>query len=276
LYNSLNSRDAGQSSVRMGLLAALTLIIAGCGGGTPPCNDESVLAAVRGSAEHAISEGLLRNDPEMPIEQIMSRVGLSLTDVASSDYDKGIDKRTCSAALRVALPAEVAALNNYRAFRKLALGDTVVHVEGNDIVAPIIFTSYISEQDDQLIVYSEGEDVAAKYIKGAHEAGAFDADLTALPDLYLGPNLYTTAGKRLLIEPVDKDALKFHINHQSHMCRSWAQFITEQRADRLVYDNPEADCSLIFSRLSQVILIEHEGCELMVEACYPDGVYQRQ
>ncbi len=262
--------------VRLALFAAVPLMVAACGAKTPPCNDETVIAAVMGHAEQAIVDGLLRNDPELRVEQIMSQVRLTVTDVASTGYNKSIDKHICSSALRVTLPAEIAALNDYRAFQKLMLGDTKVKVEGNDIVAPITFSSYRSEQNGQLIVYSEGENVAAKYIKGAHEAGAFDADLGTLPDLHAGLTLYTTAGKNLLLEPADNGVLKFHVNHQSHMCRSWTQYITEQRGDTLVYSNPQAGCSLFFSRLGQIMLVEHEGCELMAKACYPDGVYQKQ
>jgi hypothetical protein len=262
--------------MRLAVLAAVTLIVAGCGGNTPPCDDETVIAAVHGYAEQAITDALMRNDPDLRVERIMSRISVAVTDVTSSDYNKSIDKHTCSAALRVTLPTEIAALNDYRAFQRLALGNTEVRVEGNDIVAPITFTSYLSEQDDQLIVYSEGDDVPAKYIREAHKAGAFDADLSTLHDLHVGLTIYTTAGRNLILEPADNGALKFHVNHQSHMCRSWTQFITEERGDTLVYDNPEAGCSLIFSRLGQIMLVEHTGCELMAKACYPDGVYQKQ
>ena len=174
------------------------------------------------------------------------------------------------------MPAQLAALNDYRAFQSLALGTTKVNVEGNDIVAPITFTTYTSERDGQLIVHSEGENVPAKYIKGAHKVGAFDADLSTLPDLRAGLSLYSTTGKTLLLEPIENGALKFHLNHQSHMCRSWTQYITEERGDTLLYDNREIGCSLLFSRLGQIILVEHQGCEMMADACYPDGIYYKQ
>lgn len=262
--------------VRLLVIAAVTLIVAGCGAKTPSCDDQTVITAVNGYAEQAITEALMRNDPDLRVEQIMSRLSIAVTDVTASDYNKSIDKHTCSATLRVTLPTEIAALNDYRAFQRLALGNTEVKVEGDNIVAPITFTSYLSEQDDQLIVYSEGENVPAKYIRGAHKAGAFDADLSTLHDLHVGLTIYSTAGKNLIIEPADNGALKFHVNHQSHMCRSWTQFITEERSDTLVYDNPEAGCSLVFARLGQFMLVEHKGCELMAKACYPDGVYQKQ
>ena len=270
------SAPIAASFVRLVLFGAVTFIVAACGAKTPPCNDEAVVAAVAGHAEQAVIDGLLRNDPELRVEQIMSQISFTITDVTTTDYNKSIDKHTCGAALRVTLPAEIAALSDYRAFQRLMLGDTKIEVKGNDIIAPITFTSYLSEQNNQLIVYSEGENVPAKYIKGAHDAGAFGADLSTLPDLRAGLTLYTTPGKSLLIEPVENGALKFHVNHQSHMCRSWTQFINEERGATLVYNNPQAGCSLIFSRLGQIMLVEHEGCDLMAKACYPDGVYQKQ
>ncbi len=206
----------------------------------------------------------------------MSRISLSVTDVVATGYDSSIDKHTCSANVRVALPAELAALNDYRAFQTLALRKTKVNVEGNEIVAPITFTSYLSEEDKRLIVYSDGEDVPARYIRGARAVGAFDADLSTLPDLRAGLTLYTTVEKNVLIEPDENGALKFHINHQSHMCRSWTQYVTEERGDTLIYDNPEVGCTVYFSRLGQIMLVEHEGCDLVAKACYPDGIYSKQ
>ena len=263
-------------SMPLRLFILTAIVLAGCGGKTPPCSDEAVVAQARTYAVQAITDGLLRNDPELRVEQIMSRISLAVTDVTATEYDKSIDKHTCTAALRVTPPAELATLNSYRAFQTLALGKTKVDVVGNDIVAPITFTSYLSDQDEQLIVHSEGENIPAKFIRGAHKVGAFDADLSTLPDLRAGLTLYTTTGKNLLIEPVENGALKFHVNYQSHMCRSWTQLITEERGDTLIYDNPEVGCSIVFSRLGQILLIEHEGCEMVADACYPDGIYQKQ
>ena len=262
--------------MRLPLFALAALALAGCGGKTPPCGEEVVTAEVRKFAEQAISDGLLKDDPDVRLEQIMSRINVALTDVTATEYNQGIDKHTCTATLHVTLPAEIATLNDYRAFQALALGGTKVNVVGNDIVAPITFTSYMSEQDEKLIVYSEGDNIPANFVRGAYKVGAFNADLSTLPDLRTGLTLYSTTAKNVLIEPADNGALKFHINHQSHMCRSWTQFITHERGDMLVYDNPEVGCSVYFSRLGQILVVEHKGCEMMAEYCHPDGIYQQQ
>jgi len=263
-------------SMRLPLCAIAALVLAGCGGKTPSCTDKVVTAEVRKFALQAISDGLLKNDLEVRLDQIMSRINVTLTDVKTTEYNKGIDKHTCTGALHVTLPAEIATLNDYRAFQTLALGGSKVNVVDNDIVAPITFTSYMSEQDEKLIVYSEGDNIPANFVRGAHKVGAFDADLSTLPDLRTGLTLYSTTAKNVLIEPADNGALKFHINHQSHMCRSWTQFITDERGDMLVYDNPEVGCSVYFSRLGQILVVEHKGCNMMAEYCHPDGIYQKQ
>ena len=262
--------------MRIRLVTLAVLFFTGCGGKTPPCTDATVLDIVRGYAEQTISDGLLRDSPDLSVNQIMSQISVAVADVVATDYERSIDKHSCTANLRVALPAPLAALNDYRAFQTLALNKTPVTVEGNEIVAPITFTSYLSEGDEQLIVYSEGDIVPARYIRGAYAVGAFDADLTTLPDLRAGLTLYTTTEKNVLIEPAENGALKFHINHQSHMCRSWTQFITEERGDMLIYDNPDVRCAVYFSRLGQIMLVEHEGCDMVAKACYPDGIYTKQ
>ncbi len=262
--------------MRIQLFAVLAIALAGCSGKTPPCADDAVIAKVGHYAEQAIRDALHRNDPALKIEQIMSRIHVAVTNVAATDYERSIDKHTCSAALRVTLPPELAVLNEYRAFQTLALGTTRVNMEGNDIVTPIVYTSYLSKNDKQLIVYSEGDDVPAKYVKGAYKVGALDADLSNLPDLRAGLTLYSATEKNLLLEPVENGTLKFHIAHQSHMCRSWTQFITEERGDTLIYENRQVGCSLFFSRLGQIMLVEHEGCEMMAKACSPDGIYHKQ
>jgi len=262
--------------MRLPAFAIAVLVCAGCGGKTPPCDDEGVTAKVREYAVQAISDRLLKNDPELRLEQIMSRINVAVTDVTVTGHNNSIDKYTCTATLHVTLPAEIATLNDYRAFQTLALGGTRINVVGNDIVAPITFTSYMSEANENLIVNSEGDNVPANFIRGAHKVGAFNADLSTLPDLRAGLTLYSTPGKTLLIEPVDNGALKFHFNHQSHMCRSWTQFITDERGDTLVYDNPEVGCAIYFSRLGQILVVEHKGCEMVAESCYPDGIYQKQ
>ncbi|MGD2141585.1 MAG: hypothetical protein PVH25_14400 [Burkholderiales bacterium] len=252
------------------------LFLAACGAKTPPCDDATVTSTVQNYARQAISDALLARDPELNIDRIMSQISISLTGESETNYDRSIDKHICKASLRVAIPAEVAALNNYRAFQTLALGKTRVDVEGNEVVAPVTYTTYLSKDDNQLIVYTDGDDLPAKYIKGAYAVGAFHADLASLPDLRAGLTLYTTTAKSILIEPVENGALKFHINHQSHMCRSWTQFITEERGDTLIYANPKVGCTVYFSRLGQIMLVEHEGCELVAKACFPDGIYSKQ
>jgi hypothetical protein len=259
------------------ILIALTVpIMTACGIKTPPCTDKTVVATVTGFAKQAIIDALHRNDPTLNVQPVMSRIGLSVTEIAETGYDQSIDKHTCSANLRVALPPEIAALNDYRAFQTLALGKQKVEVEGDDIVAPITYTTYLSGKDETLIVSSEGDNVPARYIRGAHTVGAFDADLRSVPDPHAGLTLYTTTEKSVLLEPAENGALKFHINHQSHTCRSWTQIITEERGDTLVYDNREVGCAVYFSRLGQIMLVEHEGCEMDVKACYPDGIYTKQ
>jgi len=258
------------------LIALITLIITACGGKTPPCSDKAVLATVTSLATQSIRDALHRSDSAVNVDSIMSRIGVSVTNIAETGYEKSIDKHSCSANLHVALPPELAALNEYRAFQTLALGKQKINVEGNDIVTPITFTSYLSSKDGSLIVSSEGDNIPARYIKGAHAVGAFDADLRSVPDPHAGLTLYTTTEKSVMLEPVEGGGLKFHINHQSHLCRSWTQMITEERGSTLVYDNAAVGCAVYFSRLGQILLVEHEGCDMVVKACYPDGIYTKQ
>ena len=258
------------------LIGLSTFIIAACGGKTPPCNDKKVVSLVASLATQSISDALRRNDAEINLNPIMSRIHVSVTDIAETGYDNSIDKHTCSADLHVALPPELAALNEYRAFQTLALGKQKINVVRNDIVSPITFTSYSSSKDGSLIVSTEGDNIPARYIKGAHAVGAFEADLRSVPDPHAGLTLYTTTEKSVMIEPAEGGALKFHIGHQSHMCRSWTQMITEERGSTLVYDNPAVGCAVYFSRLGQILLVEHEGCDMGIKACYPDGVYVKQ
>lgn len=268
---------AGSRIMRHFVVISLsTLIISACGGNTPPCGDETVVAKVRNFATQAVSDALRRNDPQLNVAPIMSRISVSLTNIAETAYDAGIDKHSCSANLRVALPPELAALNEYRAFQVLALGKRKLDVQGNEIVTPITFTSYTSSKDGSLIVNSEGDNVPAQYIKGAQSVGAFDADLRSVPDPHAGLTLYTATEKSVLLEPAENGALKFHIGHQSHLCRSWTQVITEERGDTLVYNNPKVRCTVYFSRLGQILLVEHDGCDMVVKACYPDGIYTKQ
>ena len=272
-----DDRTASSRIMRYIIIIALSaFIITACGGKTPACGDKKVVSRVTSMATQAIRDALLRNDANVNVDSIMSRIGVSLTSIAETGYDKSIDKHSCSANLRVALPPELAALNEYRAFQTLALGKQKLNVEGNDIVTPITFTSYTSSKDGSLIISSEGDNEPARYIRGAHSVGAFDADLRSVPDPHAGLTLYTTTEKSVLLEPAENGALKFHINHQSHLCRSWTQIITEERGDTLVYNNPKVECAVYFSRLGQILLVEHEGCDMVVKACYPDGIYTKQ
>ena len=259
------------------LLIALTAtFIAACGAKTPPCTSDAVKTEVIGMARAAIREGLLKNDPDMRTDHVMSKLGIALVDIETTDHNEGIDKHSCSATLRITLPPEVAALKDHRAFRAYARLQADVPIEGNAIVAPITYSSYLSEQEKALIVDVDGERPPAKFIEGAHKAGAFDVDLTALPDLHAGLTLYNTKGKHLLIRPNEAGSLEFHMNFENTICRPWTQVITAEQGSTLVYDNPEVGCSVIFSRLGGMLLVEHEGCDLMAEACFPDGIYQRQ
>lgn len=262
--------------MRLFMFAITALMLTGCGGKTPGCTDKAIVAHVTQYAEDAIADGLLQNDPDLYVEQMMSHMRLALSDVVTTDYNKGIDKHSCSANLRVTLPPGVAALKEHRVFRSLSLADLDVEVQGNDLVTPITYTTYRSEKEKELIVYAENEDIPGKYIQVVHQLGAFDSELRALPDLHLGLTLYSMRDKNVLIEPAEGGSLKFRINYQNTICRSWMQTITEERGDTLVYDNRDVGCSVSFSRLGEIMLVEHEGCELMAKACYPDGIYKKQ
>jgi hypothetical protein len=157
-----------------------------------------------------------------------------------------------------------------------AVSGAEVEVHDNEIVAPISFSSYLSEKEKMLIVNTEGERAAAKFIQSANKAGAFDADLTALPDLHAGLTLFKAEGKHLLMRPNEIGGLEFHMTYDNPVCRPWTQVITEEKGSVLRYDNPEVGCSVTFSRLGEMLVVEHDGCEPMMEACFPDGIYQKQ
>jgi hypothetical protein len=258
------------------LLAMTVSVLAGCTAKTPSCSDATVIARIIQIAHNSIESGLLQNDPAARTDQIFEKVRIALTDIVASDHDESIDKHTCTARLRITLPPEIISLKDHRAFQMLALGQTTVEVEGNDIVAPLTYTTYLSQEDHTLIVRSEGEKAPARFIQAAHKVGAFDVDLRTLPDLHGGLTLYSGTGKTLLIEPADGGLLQFHVNYERNQCRPWAQLITEERGDTLVYNNPEVGCSVLFSRLGEILLVEHKGCEMMARSCSPDGIYQKQ
>jgi len=262
--------------MRLFSVAITVLILTGCGGKTPGCADQAIVAQVTQKAEDAISDALLQNDPDLHVEQIISRTRLALAKVSTTEYNEGIDKHSCSADLRVSLPPGIAGLKEHRVFRSLSIADLDVEVHGNDLVTPITYTTYRSEKEKELIVYTENENIPAKYIQVVHKLGAFDSELRALPDLHIGLTLYSMQDKNVLIEPAKDGSLKFRINYQNTICRSWMQTITEERGDTLIYDNRDVGCTVRFSRLGGIMLVEHEGCELMAKSCYPDGIYQKQ
>ncbi len=262
--------------MRLIILVITALIISGCGGKTPSCTDETIVAQITKYADDAIADGLLKNDPDIRIEQMMSQIRLALADITTTEYNKGIDKHSCSANMHVTLPPGVAALVKHRVFQSLSPANLDVDVQGNDIVTPITYTTYRSEKENQLIVRAKNEKIPAKYIQRVHKIGAFDSELRALPDLRLGLTLYSMRGKNVLIEPAEDGSLQFRINFQSAICRPWMQTFTEERGDTLIYDNREVGCSVSFSRLGEIMLVEHDGCGLMARSCYPDGVYRKQ
>ncbi len=252
------------------------LLVSACGSKTPSCTDDIVVAEITKYATDAISDGLLKNDRSSPVEEILSRTRLSLTDITTTEYNKGIDKHSCAAKLLVTLPPGVAALKEHRVLKSLALARLDVDVEDDAIVTRITYTTYRSENNKQLVVRAENENIPAKYIQGVHKIGAFDSDLSTLPDLSLGLTIYSTSDKNVLFEPADDGSLRFRINHRSPACRPWMQSITAERGDTLIYENRDVGCLVSFSRLGALMLVAHEGCTMMARSCYPDGVYQKQ
>lgn len=262
--------------MRLLILVITVLTVSACGGKTPSCTDEAIVAQITQYADDAITNGLLQNDPDIRVEQVMSQSHLMLADITTTEYNKGIDKHSCSANLRVTLPPGVAALKEHRVFQSLPLAKLDIEVQGNDIVTPITYTTYRSEKENELILSAENENIPGKYIQGVHKIGAFDSELRSVPDLRLGLTIYSMRGKNILIEPAADGSLGFRVNYQSPICRSWMQTISEERGDMLIYDNRDVGCSVSFSRLGEIMLVEHEGCEMMAQSCYPDGVYQKQ
>ena len=97
-----------------------------------------------------------------------------------------------------------------------------------------------------------------------------------MPDLRTGLALYNARAKHLLIQPTDDGKLQFHFTYDNPACRAWTQHITEEHGSTLLYDNQAVACSVTFSLLGDVVLVEHKGCNLVVESCLPDGLYRRQ
>ena len=263
--------------MRQILIALTVAVLAGCTEAkTPSCADETVVARVIALARNAIESELLQDDPAARTSQVLERLVLTLANITASDHDETIDKHSCSASLHVTLPPAIAELRNHHAFQVLALGQRAINIQGNDIITPVTYTTYLSQEDRALIIRANGEEVPARYIQAAYEVGAFDADLTTLPDLHSGLTLYSAPEKTLLLKPVDDGSLQFQISYENNNCRPWAQLITEEQGDSLVYDNPEVGCSVLFSRLGEIMLIEHQGCDMMAPSCSPDGIYQKQ
>ena len=265
------------STMRLFLIALSVVALGGCGeASTPSCVDTSVTETIVQLANESVEGELLQVDPAARVEKITERITIAISDIRTSGHDESIDKHSCSANLRVTLPREIAALKQHRAFGKLALAQTSVEIQGNDIIAPVTYTTYLNSSDQELIIRAQGEQAPAHYIQAAYKMGAFDADLTTLPDLHGGLTLYSGPGKTLLIKPVEDGSLQFHVNYERNHCRPWAQLITDERGDTLVYDNPKVGCTVFFSRLGEMLVVEHEGCEMMAHSCSPDGVYQKQ
>ena len=262
--------------MRVFIFAIASLIISGCSDKTPSCTDVVVQVQVTDYVVAAIKQSLLQNDPDTHVEQVMSNSNLMLENITTTDYDNGIDKHSCRADLRLTLPPGVAALKDHHVFQSLPIAKLDIAVQGDDIVSPITYTTYRSEKENQLIVRTGNENTAAKYIQGVHKIDAFDTELRALPDLHLGLTLYSTIDKNILIEPEKNGSLKFRVDYQHPVCRSWKQSITGEIGDTLIYENRAVGCSVTFSRLGEIMLVEHEGCEMMVRNCYPDGIYRKQ
>lgn len=258
------------------LLISAACIAAACGTRTPQCADAQVVARVEQLAAASIEEGLVRFDPEVKLEPVLSRIDIAVASALSTAYDKAIDKWTCSAQLRVGLPAQIAAMHAHPAFKAAAIPKLEVHFQGNDLVTPITYTVYRSQDEKQLIVNAEGLDVPARYVRGAYRVGAFTADLNTAPDLRAGLTLYSAQGKHLLIRPTDDGRLQFHASYDNPMCRPWTQNITAERDNTLIYRNEAAGCAATFSLLGELLLVAHEGCSLMVQSCLPDGVYRKR
>ena len=262
---------------RLFLIAGAIAALGACNqAATPSCTDKAVISELGRQAQGAIESGVLEADPAARIETVMERLPVSIENIASTSHDDTIDKHSCTAELLVTLPPEIAALKKHRAFRLLALGNLDVDIQDNTIVAPLTYTTYMSEQNRELVIRAEGERLPARYIRAAYKVGAFDADLTTLPDLRAGLSLYSGKGKTLLLKPLEDGSLEFQVSYETNHCRPWAQRITEEQDGTLIYDNTEVGCTVLFSRLGEILLVEHKGCEKMARSCSPDGVYQKR
>jgi hypothetical protein len=227
-------------------------------------------------AASTIEEALTQADPKAKPSTVLSRLNIVLTSVSATAHDESIDKWTCSAELRVKLPPEIVEIREHPVFKAVASPKPDMKFLGDELVSPVAYTVYQSREKRELILSAEGLDVPAKYLQGAYRVGAFASDLRTAPDLRTGLALYNARAKHLLIQPTDDGKLRFHFTYDNPACRGWMQHITEERGDTLIYDNPAVACSVIFSVLGELILVQHKGCNLIVENCLPDGIYRRQ
>jgi hypothetical protein len=263
--------------MRLTILVISTLIISACGGGTPRCTDKAIVAQIAQYAEEAITNGLLKNDPDIDAPAMVYEMNLELADITTTEHDKSIDKHSCSANILVTLPPGAAALKDSRVVQTSALAKLDIRVDGDDIVTPVTYSTYRSEKDNQLIVHSENENIPAKFVQRVHKIGAFDSGQRPLPDLRRGPALYGKREMTVLIEPATKGSLQFQVDYLTRpMCRSWMQTMTGERDSKMFYENPEAGCLLSFSRLGEILLVDREGCHDMPQPCHPDGAYRKQ
>jgi hypothetical protein len=262
--------------MRLPILVISTLLISACGRGTPSCADKAIVAQIMQRADAAIAAALLKNDPNIRTQSMISDMRPELADITTIEHDNSIDKYSCSANILITLPPGVAALKDREVVQSTSLAKFNLGIEGDDIVAPMTYTTYRSEIDNQLILHTENENLPAKYVQTVHKIGAFDAGQRALPDLRRGPIRYRKPEMTVLIESGEKSALQFRVDYLKRpMCRSWMQAFTEESGDKLIYENPEVGCKLNFSRLGEIMLVEHEGCEMMPRPCLPDGVYEK-
>ncbi len=262
--------------MRLTILVIITLMTSACGG-TPDCTDKAVVAQVAKYAEEAIANSLIKNDSAVDAQKLVYDMNLEVADITTTDHDKSIDKHSCQANILVTLPSGVAALKDSQSVQTTLLRKLDIKLEGDDIVTPVVYSTYRSEKDDELILRSENETAPAKFVQRVHELGAFDSGQRPLPNLRRGPTLYGKPEMTVLIEPAARGSMKFRVDYLKRpMCRSWTQTIADERDGVLFYENPKAGCKLKFSRLGEMLLVDREGCHEMPSPCQPDGVYRKQ
>jgi len=262
--------------VRACALILLICLLGACGSRTPQCTDRDVVGRIEQMARYAAAESLTAGDKEAKPDDLLAPVRFALTSISAVQHDRQIDKWSCRGELRVTFPPEFAALNAHPAFRQIVASKLDIQFRGSAIVVPVEYTLYQTVETRELMLEPKGLDVPARYIKRAHRAGALATDLTNRPDLHAGLTLYQSQAKHLLIQPAENGKLQFQVNYDNAVCRPWMQNITQERPDTLLYDNPAAGCSATFSLFGKLLLVEHRGCALMPESCFPDGIYLKQ